>query len=86
MSKKFRTAFLTAFKCRKEEKPLNRRATIQSTQVSYCESHHPPVKTRLLSVNSTNGFHNKPQLSVVNETSSTDNISRLSAEKIMQLS
>lgn len=73
MSKKFRSAFLTAFRCRKEAKPLHRRATIQSTQVSYCES-HPPVKTRLLSTHSMSSFHNKPHLSVVNETSSTDNV------------
>lgn len=35
MSKKFRVAFLTAFKCHKVE--LKRQPTYQSTQVSYCD-------------------------------------------------
>ncbi|KAF6024477.1 hypothetical protein EB796_017205 [Bugula neritina] len=34
MSKKFRAAFLTAFRCSK----LHRRSTIQSTQITYCDN------------------------------------------------
>ena len=58
MSNKFRSAFLTAFKCRKEPKPFKRHPTLQSTQVSYCDvPQHAKAKLQL-SVPS----HTKPQL------------------------
>lgn len=63
MSKTFRLAFLSAFRCRKEVKPLKRRPTLQSTQISYCDT-----QTKL-QVPSSNGHHsnnNKEKLSVCN--------------------